>query len=107
MIERNIDTAINVLGAPLAWIPDVQQERRIRARQLFRHHRGTDAIGRPYQVGSLPVRCHAPCQIAFDGIEADTAKAQRSLLLASGLGNDDDGLGAIENGSSPRGVLSS
>ena len=38
-------------------------------------------------------------------IEADAAQAQRGFLFASGLGDDHDGLGAVEHGARPGGVL--
>src|SRR5258708_33886561 len=50
-------------------------------------------------------RFHAACEIAFDVVETDTAKAQGGLLLGSGLSNDENGLRAIENCPSPGGVL--
>ena len=81
------------------------KQRRIRARQLFRHHRGADALGAPHQVRSGGERFHAPLQIAFDVIETDTAQPQGGFLLASGLSDDHDGLGAIEHRASPGGVL--
>jgi imidazoleglycerol phosphate dehydratase HisB len=59
MVERNIHAAIDVLGRPLARISDIQQQRRIGARQLLRHHRGADALGRPHQVRPPGKRFHA------------------------------------------------
>ncbi len=44
-------------------------------------------------------------QVALDVIEADAAQAQGGFLLASRLGNDHDGLGAVEHGAGPSGVL--
>ncbi len=38
-------------------------------------------------------------------IETDTAQAQGGFLLASGLGDDHDGLGAVEHRTRPGGVL--
>ena len=38
-------------------------------------------------------------------IETDTAQAKRCLLFAAGFGHNDDGLGAVEHGACPSGVL--
>ena len=50
-------------------------------------------------------RFHASLQVAFDVIETDAAQAQGGFLLASGLGDDHDGLGAVEHRARPGGVL--
>jgi len=39
-------------------------------------------------------------------IETDAAQAQRGLMLASGLGDDNDDPGSVEDCACPRGVLS-
>ena len=38
-------------------------------------------------------------------IETDTTEANGGFVFAAGVGDDDDGMRAVENGSGPRGVL--
>src|SRR2546425_3332320 len=44
-------------------------------------------------------------QVSFDVIETDMAQSQGGFMFASGLGDDHDGLGAIEYCTGPSGVL--
>jgi hypothetical protein len=84
-----------MFGRPLARISDIQQQGRIRARQLVLHHGGADPFGRPHQVRSAGERFHASLQVSFDVSETDTAQAQGGFLLAARLGDDHNGPGTV------------
>src|SRR5258708_34938842 len=83
MVERNVPTFGNMLGGPLARIPDIQHQGGLRSRQLVRCHLGADAFCRPYQVRSFCEGLHTPSQIASYVIKSDTAQAQGGFQFAS------------------------
>src|SRR5580704_19147626 len=77
MVERNVPTSGNMLGRPLARIPDIQYQGGLRTRQFVRCHLGTDAFCRPYQVRSFCEGLHTPSQIASYVIKSEYGPGAR------------------------------
>lgn len=107
MTERDIDTAGDPTGGPLARCPDIQDHGRIRSGKLLGGHPGADALCLRQQFGTPGQRFDAAVQITLDVIEADPAQPYRGFLLALWRRNDHNRQCAVEDGAGPGGELPS
>src|SRR5580704_1483800 len=72
MVERDVHTSGDMLGRPLARIPDIQHQGWLCTCQLVRNHLGADAFCQAHEARSFCERLHAPSQIASYVIKSDT-----------------------------------
>ena len=102
MIERDVDAVGDVLGGVLARGADVEDEWSAGSVELFGERDGVEAIGGGDEIGASGECGEAVGEIAADVVEADAAEAECGLVLAAGLGEDDDGACRDRAASRPR-----
>jgi hypothetical protein len=105
VVERKIHCTIDVLRLPFARIADVKEERGGWGFKFFSGDEDAGALGWPDEIGAVGEGGHTFAEIAEDVIETDASKPNCGFVFATGLGDEDNGFGAIKNGARPGGVL--
>ena len=75
------------------------------ARQLGGKGPSAEPLGSDGEIGARGQTCEAALEIAGDVVEADAPEARGGFGLPAGIGDDDDGMLALEDGAGPGGVL--